>query len=77
MPKGGPVSAPAHEPNASGDSGHEAVDAHGATHDSAHGHDDAHTQELGPIDWAAWAMAIAGGALAVLVAITLVFAVHP
>ena len=77
MSNGGPVSAPAHEPNATAEAGHEAVDAHDSAHGGGHGHDDAHAQHLGPIDWAAWAMAIAGGALAVLVAITLVFAAHP
>jgi hypothetical protein len=54
------------------------TDVH-ATHDDAHtAHDDAHAvQALGPIDWAAWGMAVMGGALAALVALTLVLAAHP
>jgi hypothetical protein len=39
---------------------------------------EAHTaQVLGPIDWPAWGIAILGGALAVLVALSLVLAAHP
>jgi hypothetical protein len=52
------------DPHASDAAGHDAHDAHG-------------TEALGPIDWPAWGMAAVGGALAVLVALTLVLAAHP
>jgi hypothetical protein len=39
---------------------------------------DAHaTEALGPIDWPAWVAAVAGGVLALVVAITLAVAAHP
>ena len=54
---------------------HDAHAAVGTGHDDAH---DAHaSQALGPIDWPAWGMAVLGGALALLVAWTLVLAAHP
>jgi hypothetical protein len=57
-------------------SGHE-PDPH-ASHDAGHDVHDAHAAEtLGPIDWGAWAMAMVGGVLAVLVAVSLVVAAHP
>ncbi|MFN8517982.1 MAG: hypothetical protein U0667_01030 [Chloroflexota bacterium] len=52
------------DPHASVDAGHDAHDAHA-------------TEVLGPIDWAAWAMAVVGGVLAVLVAASLAVAAHP
>jgi hypothetical protein len=56
-----------HDPHAASGTGHDAQDTH-----------DAHAaQALGPVDWPAWGMAILGGALAVLVAWTLVLAAHP
>lgn len=39
---------------------------------------DAHAAEaLGPLDWRAWGMAVLGGVLALLVAISLLIAAHP
>lgn len=58
------VSDHEHDPHATGDAGHDAHDAHAAT-------------PLGPIDWPAWAMAVLGGALSVLVAVALVVAANP
>jgi hypothetical protein len=56
-----------HDPHAADEAGHGAHDAH-----------DAHAAEaLGPIDWPAWGMAVVGGALALLVALSLVVAAHP
>ena len=56
-----------HDPHAADEAGHDAHDAH-----------DAHAVEaLGPIDWPAWGMAVMGGALALLVALSLVVAAHP
>lgn len=52
------------EPEAPGDTGHDANDAHA-------------TEPLGPIDWQAWGMAVLGGALAVVVAVTLMVAAQP
>ena len=43
------------------------------THDDGHGHAPA-AEPLGPIDWQAWAYAIGGGALGVLVALALFIA---
>lgn len=52
-------------------------DSH-APDDAQHGGHDAHAVEpLGPIDWPAWGMAVLGGALALVVAVTLVLAAHP
>jgi hypothetical protein len=49
-----------------------------ASGDAVHGAHDAHAVEaLGPIDWAAWAMAVLGGAVALVVAATLVIAARP
>jgi hypothetical protein len=43
--------------------------------DAAHGgHDPDAAVGLGPIDWAAWAMAVVGGGLGLLVAVSLVIA---
>ena len=45
---------------------------------NGHGAHDAHAAPaLGPIDWPAWGMALLGGALALVVAWTLVLAAHP
>ncbi len=52
------------DPHAVDESGHDGHDAHAA-------------QALGPIDWPAWGMAVLGGALALVVALTLVLAAHP
>lgn len=52
------------DPTADGDTGHDAHEAHAA-------------EPLGPIDWPAWGMAVLGGAVAVLVAVSLVIAAHP
>jgi hypothetical protein len=40
------------------------MDAHTAISDDDHGHGD---EPLGPIDWGAWAIAVAGGAAGLLV----------
>jgi hypothetical protein len=55
---------------------HDEHDAHadGDGHDAADAHDAHATVALGPIDWPAWAMAAVGGALALLVAVSLVMA---
>lgn len=53
-----------HDPDAADEAGHDAHDAHGV-------------EALGPIDRPAWGMAVLGGALALLVALTLVVAAHP
>jgi hypothetical protein len=52
------------DPHAADAAGHDAHDAHAV-------------EALGSIDWAAWAMAVLGGALAVVVAYALVRAAHP
>jgi hypothetical protein len=54
-------------------------DTHSAagTGDDPPAHDAHAAPALGPIDLPAWGMAILGGALAVLVAWTLVLAAHP
>jgi hypothetical protein len=52
------------DPHAATDASHDAHDTHAAT-------------ALGPIDWAAWGMAVLGGALALLVALALVRAGQP
>ena len=52
------------DPHAADATGHDAHDVHTA-------------QALGPIDWPAWGMAVIGGALALLVALTLLVAAHP
>ncbi len=54
----------AHDPDAVDGAGHDPHDAHAV-------------EALGPIDWPAWGMAVIGGALALLVALTLVVAAHP
>jgi len=53
-----------HDAHAPDEAGHDAHDAHAV-------------EALGPIDWPAWGMAVLGGALALLVAVTLVVAAHP
>ena len=53
-----------HDPHVADEAGHDAHDAHAV-------------EALGPIDWPAWGMAVIGGALALLVALTLVVAAHP
>jgi hypothetical protein len=62
-----------HDPHAVDGAAHDAHETHGA-HDA---HDPHAVMELGPIDLAAWAMAVLGGALALLVAWTLVLAARP
>ncbi len=56
---------------------HDPHAADGTGHDGHDGHDAHAAQVLGPIDWRAWGMAVIGGALALLVAWTLVMAAHP
>ena len=74
------MSAPIHEQHVSTDTLHDAVDEHADAHAATggHGHGDVHGQApLGPIDWPAWGMALAGGVLAVIVSVALVLAAHP
>jgi hypothetical protein len=62
-----------HDPHAVDGGAHDAHESH-----DAHGsHDEHAAPALGPIDWPAWGMAALGGALALLVAWTLVLAAHP
>lgn len=73
------LSGPAHDESVPGDLHHDPV-GHVGSHVIADdgGHEDAHAQEpLGPIDWPVWGMALAGGVLAIVVAVTLVLAAHP
>jgi len=51
-------------PHAPEDPGHDAPEAHGDV-------------VFGPIDWPAWSMAVVGGVLAILIAISLAIAAHP
>ena len=62
-----------HDPHAVDGAAH---DTH-ETHDTHDAHDAQAAQTLGPIDWPAWGMAILGGAVALLVAVSLVIAAHP
>ncbi len=49
-----------------------------ASEDAEHDPHDAHTAlALGPIDWPAWAMAVLGGVLAIVVAASLVMGARP
>lgn len=59
-----PVSHHEPDPHANGDAQHDNHDAHAV-------------EAFGPIDWPAWAMAVLGGALALLVAASLVLAARP
>jgi hypothetical protein len=56
---------------------HDAHAADAAGHDAHDAHDAHAVAVLGPIDWRAWAMAVLGGAAALLVALALVRAAHP
>jgi hypothetical protein len=62
-----------HDPHAADGAAH---DAH-ETHESHDAHDAHGVTALGPIDGPAWAMAVLGGALALLVAWALVLAATP